>query len=244
MDIVEEFRAKTAMLDFCDLAYCGCPRIGAGYAFDGKRLRPPKIKENLGKYASDGALCSNKKLQDLLTKKTNLITRKNKLLDFQVEGSWPKGFRFGAFHRGGQDLQEQIDIWVTDAGYKSYCEYYCTENIDDSIACFVLYSSLCQTELKARLQAPGVPELLELVHFYFSHTYPWRTNPQIINGTFKEKTIEVLKLTALGYSSKKIAEELHLTVRGVNYHIERAKVQLEAHSKAELINIAKKYCLF
>ncbi|WP_028115002.1 helix-turn-helix transcriptional regulator [Ferrimonas kyonanensis] len=54
----------------------------------------------------------------------------------------------------------------------------------------------------------------------------------------KNKTINILKLTALGLTSAEIAKEMFLSSRGVDYHLEIAKEILGAKNKANLIYLA------
>ncbi|TKB54554.1 helix-turn-helix transcriptional regulator [Ferrimonas aestuarii] len=55
----------------------------------------------------------------------------------------------------------------------------------------------------------------------------------------KQKTLQVLKMTALGLNSNEIADVLHLTNRGVDYHLSIAKQKLGATNKPNLIFEAK-----
>lgn len=55
----------------------------------------------------------------------------------------------------------------------------------------------------------------------------------------KEKTLHVVRMTALGLSSAEIADVLHLTSRGVDYHLNIAKQLLKATNKPNLVFEAK-----
>lgn len=54
----------------------------------------------------------------------------------------------------------------------------------------------------------------------------------------KTRTINVVKLTALGFNSKETADALSLSSRGVEYHLEIAKNFLGAINKPNLISLA------
>ncbi|WP_028108925.1 helix-turn-helix transcriptional regulator [Ferrimonas futtsuensis] len=51
----------------------------------------------------------------------------------------------------------------------------------------------------------------------------------------KLKTLQVVKMTALGLSASEIADVLHLTNRGVDYHLSVAKQKIGAINKPNLI---------
>ncbi|MGS0681972.1 helix-turn-helix transcriptional regulator [Shewanella sp. 125m-7] len=55
-----------------------------------------------------------------------------------------------------------------------------------------------------------------------------------------KKLQEVIRLTALGFSSIEIAKVLYLTPRGVEYHIKNAKDYFGANNKTHLIYLAIK----
>ncbi|BDY05315.1 helix-turn-helix transcriptional regulator [Ferrimonas sp. YFM] len=244
MSILSDFRDKAEVLDFCDLAYVPMPKQGNGYTREGKRRTDRQIPKLIQKCVVDGGLCSNKKLYENVVKSTMLVSKyPDVLLAFELEGRWPDSARFGAVHRGHEDLTRKIDKWFQEAGYISSCEYYSHKLIDESMGFFWIHSTLPEGELKEKMSQNWVLQHLDLIHYYFSSKYPDRTNPHLLNGFFKRKTIQVLKLTAQGLSSKEISEHLYITPRGVNYHVDRAKEKLGATNKAELISLAKKHLL-
>jgi len=55
-----------------------------------------------------------------------------------------------------------------------------------------------------------------------------------------KKLQEVIKLTALGFSTAEIAKAIYLTPSGVEYHIKNAKDFLGANNKSHLIYLALK----
>ncbi|WP_028109061.1 helix-turn-helix transcriptional regulator [Ferrimonas futtsuensis] len=50
--------------------------------------------------------------------------------------------------------------------------------------------------------------------------------------------LQILRLTAEGFSSEEVAEQLSLTESGVNYHLDRLKELLNARNRAQLISMA------
>ncbi len=58
-----------------------------------------------------------------------------------------------------------------------------------------------------------------------------------------DREMEVLQLTGLGYSTKKIANELHLSVKTVESHFANIKNKLDLKNSHELIQYAVTWCL-
>lgn len=73
-------------------------------------------------------------------------------------------------------------------------------------------------------------EVYEKILFHFENA---RRHKQV-----KTRTIDVVKLTALGFNSKETADALSLSSRGVEYHLEIAKHFLGAINKPNLISLA------
>ncbi|WP_028114239.1 helix-turn-helix transcriptional regulator [Ferrimonas kyonanensis] len=65
-----------------------------------------------------------------------------------------------------------------------------------------------------------------------------RFNPYRQGRVFTSTALGVLALTARGLHNHQIAEQLHLTVRGVEYHLEAMRKKLAASNRANLIHIA------
>lgn len=242
MNISEDFLKKSSILGFCDIILSPLDDEGAGYNFSGKILRSEKMRANISKFINEACLFSNPKLKSLLVKKSNAILLSNNLLDFQREGKWPVGFRFGLIHKGGRSLDEKIKNWVEEAGYNSFCEYYCVSDNGPN-SHFLIYSKMSEEELKDKVESSGVSECLDLLSFYFTRKYPQHVNPIILKGTIDNKAVSVLELTAIGLNSREISEILSISARGVDYHIEKTKSLLGASNKAELVSIAKSLCL-
>ncbi|WP_028109160.1 response regulator transcription factor [Ferrimonas futtsuensis] len=71
-----------------------------------------------------------------------------------------------------------------------------------------------------------------------------RFNPYRQSRLFNPTAIEVLKMAAQGLSNHEIAERLHITARGVEYHMESLRNKLGAANRANLIHIAHQFELF
>ncbi|WP_417346400.1 helix-turn-helix transcriptional regulator [Ferrimonas sp.] len=69
-------------------------------------------------------------------------------------------------------------------------------------------------------------------------------NPYRQSRLFNPTAIEVLKMAALGFHNHEIAERLHITARGVEYHMESLRNKLGAANRANLIHIAHQFELF
>ncbi|GIU06604.1 response regulator transcription factor [Shewanella sp. MBTL60-112-B2] len=69
-------------------------------------------------------------------------------------------------------------------------------------------------------------------------------NPITNYAVLSKPCIEILKLTADGASSREIAKQLHITERGVNYHIDRARDLLGARNRIHLISLAHRHGIF
>lgn len=242
MPINEDFYEKVAAIEFCDIVYTIMPKVGIKYSREGVELSYSKQISNPTKYLMIG---STEKAKLICAEMMKHVAKSPEgFLRYMYEGeNWPNGFRFGASHDGDAQLFRYEKQLMEEAGYQSHCDFYSHYSGDDSIGCLWLLSPLNESELKEKIEASWVKPYLHLIHFYLTRTYPSLTNPHIFNGCFSAKMIEVLQLTSKGYSSKDIAKAVYLTERGVNYHIDRAKAQLNAANKADLIRIAKECCL-
>ncbi|USD36288.1 MULTISPECIES: LuxR C-terminal-related transcriptional regulator [Ferrimonas] len=61
------------------------------------------------------------------------------------------------------------------------------------------------------------------------------SRPEGDSSELKLKTLQVVKMTALGLNASEIADVLHLTNRGVDYHLSLAKQKIGAINKPNLI---------
>jgi DNA-binding NarL/FixJ family response regulator len=62
-------------------------------------------------------------------------------------------------------------------------------------------------------------------------------------GSLSERELEVLQFIGQGYSTQKIAEELHVSVKTVETHYANIKNKLDLKNSHELIQYAVKWCL-
>jgi DNA-binding NarL/FixJ family response regulator len=60
-----------------------------------------------------------------------------------------------------------------------------------------------------------------------------RTQPLAPRATLNHRQIQVLTLVALGKTSAQIAQQLHLSKRTVDFHINNARIKLHATTRAE-----------
>ncbi|RTR27219.1 response regulator transcription factor [Shewanella atlantica] len=63
-------------------------------------------------------------------------------------------------------------------------------------------------------------------------------NPYRQNNLFNQTAIKALKMAATGLHNHEISQELHITVRGVEYHLESMRNKLSASNRANLVHIA------
>lgn len=85
---------------------------------------------------------------------------------------------------------------------------------------------------------PGEGSLHDsIVEIIKQHEPVINESKNVVSGN-KQRVI--IKLTALGFSPKEISKALHLTPRGVEYHIQTAKMSLGANNKSNLVYLAAK----
>lgn len=63
-------------------------------------------------------------------------------------------------------------------------------------------------------------------------------NPLANFGVLSPTCIQILSLVAQGYSSEEIGEQLFMSERGVNYHLDRARQIMMARNRANLVSKA------
>jgi len=63
-------------------------------------------------------------------------------------------------------------------------------------------------------------------------------NPYRQSNLFNQTAIKALKMAATGLHNHEISQELHITVRGVEYHLESMRNKLSASNRANLVHIA------
>ncbi|WP_076411896.1 response regulator transcription factor [Shewanella sp. UCD-KL12] len=68
--------------------------------------------------------------------------------------------------------------------------------------------------------------------------YHHQLNPYRQATLFNQTAIKALKMVARGLQNSEISEELHITIRGVEYHLETMRNKLSASNRANLVHIA------
>lgn len=106
------------------------------------------------------------------------------------------------------------------------------------ICVFLLHSSLADDEIKSALldHQEGLERRLRVFSDSLASQWIHRLNPIYNFNCITEKGLEVLRLAAEGLPSQQIAQQLCLTERGVNYHIDRMKGLFGAKNRVQLIS--------
>lgn len=63
-------------------------------------------------------------------------------------------------------------------------------------------------------------------------------NPYRQVSLFNQTALKALKMVASGLQNAEISEELHITIRGVEYHLESMRNKLSASNRANMVHIA------
>jgi len=107
-------------------------------------------------------------------------------------------------------------------------------------AVFVFYSDLEPDELKQNLQThqEEIDHQLLLYSSLFNDQCIAQINPITNYNCLSNKSMQVLELTAQGYSSEEIGEHLVISESGVNYHQNRLKELFNAKNRAQLVSFA------
>jgi DNA-binding CsgD family transcriptional regulator len=71
----------------------------------------------------------------------------------------------------------------------------------------------------------------------FEH-FHYDLNPYRQTTLFNQTALKALKMVASGLQNAEISEELHITIRGVEYHLESMRNKLSASNRANLVHIA------
>ncbi|CAM3801982.1 helix-turn-helix domain-containing protein [Parendozoicomonas haliclonae] len=109
-------------------------------------------------------------------------------------------------------------------------------------ATFFLKSWRQETDMALWFEHKGAElgKLLFGYHLELMLHYRDQFNPYLQLGAFSKKTLSIIRLAANGYSGRQIGEQLCITERGVDYHIEQLKQKLQARNRLHLIKIAEK----
>ncbi|SDJ84871.1 regulatory protein, luxR family [Ferrimonas sediminum] len=105
---------------------------------------------------------------------------------------------------------------------------------------FVFVSDLGREALLRQLgqHQQQIEYQLQLFACHFNELCISELNPIVNFNCLSDKALQVLKLTAEGYSSDEVAQTLSMTESGVYYHLERLKDRLCARNRVQLISQA------
>jgi len=103
-----------------------------------------------------------------------------------------------------------------------------------------LFSGNTRAESLANVERNKEPlhNLLEVFCQYFVSVHVKELNPIANYKGISEKSIAVLKLIAAGKTLEDISQELHITTRGVCYHIDSLKEAFECTNRSHLVDKA------
>lgn len=113
---------------------------------------------------------------------------------------------------------------------------------DDLLGSYTLLSENSRDKTNEMLKhnSQELDITLKLFAQYFSCVHMAELNPvQNFNG-ISEKSIVILKLLARGKTLEEMSSELHLTKRGVVYHIEKLKNEFACNNRNELVDKSHK----
>ncbi|MGS0681983.1 helix-turn-helix transcriptional regulator [Shewanella sp. 125m-7] len=110
----------------------------------------------------------------------------------------------------------------------------------DWFAVFVFFSPLEREALNQSLKThqATIHQQLELYSSLFNEQFIAQLNPISNFNCLSAKAIQVLELTAQGYSCEEIGEQLVMTESGVHYHQNRLKELFNAKNRAQLVSFA------
>ncbi|BDY05569.1 hypothetical protein F0521_26100 [Ferrimonas sp. YFM] len=118
--------------------------------------------------------------------------------------------------------------------------YHVMPGREDIVGLCMLFSDKPADELETML-ASSRQELAELIQAY-SETFNALTfrsiNPLANFGVLSPTCIQILAQVAEGFSSEEIGQQLFMTERGVNYHLDRARQILAARNRTNLVSKA------
>jgi len=110
-------------------------------------------------------------------------------------------------------------------------------------AVFVFFSPLDRASLTQNLTTnrTQINTQLELYSSLFNEQCIAQLNPISNFNCLSSKAIQVLELTAQGYSCEEIGEQLVMTESGVHYHQNRLKELFNAKNRAQLVSFAHSF---
>lgn len=111
--------------------------------------------------------------------------------------------------------------------------------IDEELMLFFHgFSALDESKLQTAIDHFSRLDTFVHLCFRISHIYRQPLSPMTNFAIISPLSVKVLKLAADGFSSQEIASQLHLSERGVNYHIDRSRELLGAKNRIHLISLA------
>ena len=90
----------------------------------------------------------------------------------------------------------------------------------------------------AELELNDLEAVLKQAQMRLFEHFHHELNPYRQNNLFNQTAIKALKMAATGLHNHEISEALHITVRGVEYHLESMRNKLSASNRANLVHIA------
>ncbi|GIU22376.1 helix-turn-helix transcriptional regulator [Shewanella schlegeliana] len=121
--------------------------------------------------------------------------------------------------------------------------YQPLKNHKNWLSMYNLFSPLPNEEISQRLARDG--EKLKQLLLEFADTFNSLAlsaiNPLINFRVLSPTCIQILELVAQGYSSEDIAKQIFMSERGVNYHLDRARIVLDAKNRTNLVSKAYQY---
>lgn len=113
----------------------------------------------------------------------------------------------------------------------------------DWYAVFVLFSPLDRNTLSQNLNVnrEQINYQLQLYSSLFNEQCIEQLNPISNFNCLSPKALQVLELTAQGYSCEEIGEKLVMTESGVHYHQNRLKELFNAKNRAQLVSFAHSF---
>ncbi|MBW3138250.1 hypothetical protein KUV56_01770 [Ferrimonas balearica] len=133
-------------------------------------------------------------------------------------------------HPRSSDLVKQHDYFGYEKKFELVIPCQINNNFFVRFIIMINDHSLNEKDVIEKFR-PGLLELNRRITGGFIN----EINPILDYQYVKPKSIKVLECLAKGQSREDAAAELHLTVRGVDYHIEILKNALSAHNIANLI---------
>jgi DNA-binding CsgD family transcriptional regulator len=88
------------------------------------------------------------------------------------------------------------------------------------------------------LTLSGLEDTLKQAQMVLFEHFHEQINPYRQYKLFNQTAIKALKMAATGLHNHEISQELHITVRGVEYHLESMRNKLSAINRANLVHIA------